>query len=123
MHSVPRRLAAAAILLALLVAGHVSAQSDFLSGFGDLPLMPGLQEQQGASVSFDTPYGRIVEGVASGSTTTEEVLAFYDETLPALGWQRTGSERFRRDNEVLTLSFARDAGRLVVRFSLVPPQG
>lgn len=110
-------------LAVLLAVRWAAAQADFLEGFSDLPLMPGLEEQQGAAVSFDTPYGRIVEGVATGSSTEAEVLAFYGETLPALGWQRTGDARFRRENEVLTLSFARDDGRLVVRFSLAPPHG
>ena len=39
---------------------------------------------------FDTPAGRIVEAVASGAVTRDEVLAFYAETLPQLGWDEGG---------------------------------
>jgi hypothetical protein len=95
----------------------------FLSGFEDLPLMPGLSEVAGAGVVFDTPSGRIVEAYAEGSVTSAEVAAFYARTLPQLGWQEAGAGEFRRENEVLRLEIsARDAGAppVTVRFYLSP---
>ncbi len=118
---IPGVLLFAAVLLILRWAGPTAAQADFLRGFADLPLMPGLEEQADATVSFDSPYGRIAEAVAAGAVTRADVLAFYRETLPALGWRQTGDARFRREDEVLELRFAQEARRLVVRFSLAPP--
>lgn len=111
----------AVLLLALRWAGPSDAQAEFLRGFADLPLMPGLAEQADAAVSFDSPYGRIAEAVAAGAVGREVVLGFYAETLPALGWRQTGPARFEREGEVLELRFANEDRRLVVRFSLAPP--
>jgi hypothetical protein len=95
----------------------------FLSGFEDLPLMPGLSEVAGAGVVFDTPSGRIVEAYAEGSVTSAEVAAFYAGTLPQLGWRSMRAGEFRRENEVLRLEISAadaDAAPVTVRFYLSP---
>ena len=117
----PGVLLFAAMLLVLPWSGPTAAEADFFSGSADLPLMPGLEEQADAAVNFDSPYGRIADAVAAGAVARADVLAFYRETLPALGWRQTGDARFRRENEVLELRFAQEPLRLVVRFSLAPP--
>lgn len=121
-------LLAASFALAPLVPGARAGAEEaragaFLSGFEDLPLMPGLSEVAGAGVVFDTPAGRIVEGYAEGSVTFAGVAAFYARTLPQLGWREVGAGEFRRENEVLRLEIsARDAGArpVTVRFYLSP---
>ncbi len=75
---------------------------------------------------FDTPSGRIVEAFAAGPVTRDQVLNFYAVTLPQLGWSRAGATRFRREGETLELHFsdtAAAAGRLTVRFALLPAKG
>ncbi|NQU60068.1 MAG: hypothetical protein HQ512_02980 [Rhodospirillales bacterium] len=116
---------AAFLLLASLAPALVSpaqAQSAFISTIDDLPLMPGLVEEEGGVV-FDSPSGRIVEAYASGDVSPGEVLSFYDETLPQLGWRSLGGHVFRREGEVLKLEFPGGPGApppLTVGFSLSP---
>lgn len=117
-----RRAALIAVTLVGLVAGAVA--ETFLSGLEDVPLMVGLVEVEGSAFTFDKPQGRIVEVRAIGKVTRAQVLEFYDETLPQLGWRALGGGRFGREGETLRLDFepAGKAG-LSVRFSLVPDGG
>lgn len=92
----------------------------YLHGIEDLPLMPELTELEGAGIVFDKPAGRIVLSMAQGQVTTKEVLAFYADTLPQLGWRMEGANRFHREGEVLHIEFEADVSPLLVRFSLAP---
>ena len=111
-----------ALLSPLLSAGPAAAQdaNAYFSDLPDLPVMPGLEELPEAGVSFDKPEGRIVEVYARGAVTAEEILRFYQQTLPQLGWEAAGGERFRREGEVLDLSFATEGGLVTLRCSLHP---
>lgn len=116
-------LAALAVLAVLASAGTARAES-FVDGFEDLPLMPALRQSDQGTTLFDTPYGRIVEAYASGSATPAQVVGFYAETLPQLGWTRTADTEFRREGEVLHIEFPRPqqggGSGLVVRFEVSP---
>ncbi|HLZ67516.1 MAG TPA: hypothetical protein VKQ29_14885 [Aliidongia sp.] len=129
------RLALPAALAALILAspclagsGLVSAsyaQAVYVPGTEDVPLMPGLSSDDGASLVFDKPQGRIVEAAARGAVTRHAVMAFYDESLPQLGWRRAaagsaGSKTFERDGERLSLDFDGRDGNLQVAFTLAP---
>ncbi|HEX6958628.1 MAG TPA: hypothetical protein VF194_11640 [Ferrovibrio sp.] len=117
---------AAAFLLAFAAPAAAQQARDggaaaFVAGVEDLPLMPGLSQIETASTVFDAPSGRIVEAYAAGPVTREQVLAFYAETLPQLGWTADRPARFRREGEELHLEFLDgDEGELTVRFSLSP---
>lgn len=116
------RLAGLALALWLAAPAGLSAQQAerYLSEVPDLPLMDGLEEAQSAGLAFDKPEGRIVEAFASGAVPAAEVSAFYARTLPQLGWRAEGEESYRRESEILTLSYSGDAGQTTVRFSLRP---
>lgn len=97
----------------------------FLSVLDDMPLMPGLTELTDQAADFETPEGRIVDAAAEGAVAEKSVLAFYDRTLPALGWKREGSGRFVRDRERLAITVSRVAQRggaaeTMVRFAVRP---
>lgn len=97
----------------------------FVAGFEDLPLMPGLRQLDDAGMVFDAPSGRVVEAWAQGPVTSAEVVAFYDETLPQLGWRPLGGARYRREGELLQLEITAGAGAeagapITVRFYLAP---
>ena len=109
----------ALLVLLLLCPAVAGAGEAFLAELEDLPLAPGLTEVPGGLV-FDSPAGRIVEATASGAVAAETVLAFYNETLPQLGWARIGERRFRRDNETLEISLDPRKKPLVVHFNLTP---
>jgi hypothetical protein len=119
--------AARAGLLGLLVAagglaaGPAAGQAQaFLEGSEDIPLMAALAPVPETGLVFDSPAGRIVESFAAGPTSRAEVLAFYNETLPALGWEAQSRVLFEREGERLTLDFFGPDGELTVRFTLAP---
>lgn len=111
--------ACVAILVAFVPIG-ADATDGFLSRLEDLPLVPGLSEDTRAGVSFDTADGRIVEAFARGNVTERQVLDFYRETLPQLGWTPEGPTEYRRGGERLRIGLMPDAQGLVVRYSLSP---
>jgi hypothetical protein len=132
-----RRVLAAAVLLiaAALCAQAVPALcanasnaappgSEFVAGFDDLPLMPGLAQVADAGFVFDTPSGRIVESFAEGRVSVDAIRGFYARTLPQLGWHQTGRDRFEREDEVLDVEVTPERpaqGELVsVHFYLAP---
>ncbi|GEO80882.1 hypothetical protein [Pararhodospirillum oryzae] len=92
----------------------------FVSGTDDLPLMPALRPLAGTGMVFDSPGGRLIEAYATGAVRAADVLAFYRDTLPQLGWRVKGPNSFARDGEVLDLDFTTGASTLTVRFSLAP---
>jgi len=101
-----------------------TGSGNFLSGFEDLPLMPGLTQVPDAGTMFDTPSGRVVEAYAKGKVAVADVAAFYDKTLPHLGWKKVTSHRYRREDEVLDLEIGEGKGSsnmpTTVRFYLAP---
>ena len=134
------RIVIAAVLAAGLLSGGAglapvspaAAQeaSLFISVLDDLPLMPGFGEDTEGATVFDTAQGRIVEAFATGAQAEDRVLAFYDETLPQLGWRRVSSGVFRREGETLSLEFTLRPGLrpgsapvLTVGFRLMPSGG
>lgn len=124
MHSIgliPRFIQRTLLGLMFLLAATMTLAADrFVSGTDDLPLMPGLEEVDGSAMVFSKPQGRIVEVTASGTVTREAVRAFYDGTLPQLGWDRLETGRWRRENELLQFDMADSEAGLLVQFSLGP---
>ena len=92
----------------------------FLSRLEDLPLAPGLSEDAAAGLSFDSAAGRIVEAYARGNLTEDQVLRFYQETLPQLGWTADNARQYRRSGERLRLDVRRSGQGLVVHYSVSP---
>jgi hypothetical protein len=122
-----RLLRAAAVVLMLglpiglpLLGAPAAADTAFVTGVEDLPLMPGLAEIEGAATVFDAPQGRIVETFAAGAVSADDVRAFYGQTLPQLGWTASGPTEFRREGERLTLEITAAASTTTVRFTLAP---
>ncbi|MBP2295888.1 hypothetical protein [Azospirillum rugosum] len=142
--SATARAALAAFLLAgpaiAGLAGHplpawASESPRFLTGMGDVPVMPGLAPAEEEPLVFDKPGGRIAQSVMAGRVDRKAVLAFYNQTMPQLGWKAApqaaaAGTRFLRDGEELRLEFVEPgaaqaqassrAGVTTVRFSLMP---
>jgi len=105
---------------AAFVATQAGAADVFLSRLEDLPLAPGLSEDSAAGLSFDSAGGRIVEAYARGNLTEDQVLGFYRETLPQLGWTADSERQYRRGGERLRLELTRSGQGLTVHYSLSP---
>lgn len=117
------RLVRSFVFICLLMTSAQASAGDFLAGFDDLPVMPGLTAVDGAGIVFDTPAGRIIEGYAEGAVTQASVHQFYDKTLPQLGWTRVARNEFRREGEHLKIDFKGKDRALTVRFTLSPEKG
>ena len=98
----------------------VFAGDKFITGFSDLPIMPGMRELPDADVSFDTTSGRIVIAFVRTDRKANSVMIFYDRVLRQLGWEKKSSRVFIRDEESLTFDFINDGDSLIVRFSIEP---
>ena len=107
-------------LLFLALAVSAGAVDGFLSSVEDLPLMSGLTEDTASSLAFDTADGRIVDAYAHGKVSKQQVVNFYGETLPQLGWKVEGATQFARGGERLRLEFIQGDGGLTVHYSLSP---
>lgn len=96
-----------ALLLLVLLAAPLSAVAGakFLSAIEDLPLMSGLSEVDDGVMVFDSPAGRIVEALTVGPVGKADVLRYYSQTLPQLGWRESAPGRFSREGEILILEF------------------
>jgi hypothetical protein len=113
-----RRLGA---LVAVLFLFSAPAWAEgFLTAYEDLPLAPGLAEDTGAALSFDSPGGRIVDALARGAVKPTEVLKFYAATLPQLGWSRESDTVWRREAEVLRIEAGSEGRGSAVRFHVSP---
>ena len=103
-----------AVVLWLTLIGPAAA-AEFVDGIEDVPVMNGMHQVQSNNISFGNDEIRFVEAYLSGRKATfSSVAAFYEETLPQLGWHFIG----RRND---SLHFERDAERLdIVRENKSP---
>ena len=98
-----------------------AAAERFLGGMDNVPLMAGLTETAEGRVEIDSPAGSIVQVTATGSPSKTDVLAFYTETLPRLGWRPEGAGVFCRDGKTLAIELEESVSPwLTVRFALFP---
>ena len=89
-----------------------AAESQQHTWVGDLPIMPALSVEPALGFAFDSPNGRIVMIFASSAATAPDIMRFYNESLPAIGWTG-GDGSWRRGSEVLLISeVTTAAGRL-----------
>ncbi len=112
----------AGAVVALLLTTAAALGDGFLSGFEDVPLMPGLTADEEAGLVFDSPAGRIVETYTFGEVAWTDVISFYTASLQSLGWRAEGEGRYIRESEELQIDRFGSDGALTVRFTLAPRQ-
>lgn len=103
-------------IFCLIFATPALASQNYASAIEDLPLMQGMQEKKDSIVIFDTPDGRVITFNARTPAPSPDVLRFYSETLPALGWQEKVPGTFVREGEEINITAS--AGE--AQFSLHP---
>ena len=97
---------------------HPAWATEYFSAIADLPVADGLTEQKDKSTVFDAPVGRIVTAYATGKVEAEDVLDFYDDALPSLGWEKTGEGTFHRKAETLKIDVLGGQGGSPVNVSI-----
>lgn len=97
------------------------AKTQFISGTADVPLMPQLQESDAsAQATFASPHGKILSTIMHGTVSPNEILAYYDGTLPNLGWHKKSTGKYAREGETLTIKIKKYRNRIAfVEFSLI----
>ncbi len=83
----------------------------FLADAPDIPLPPPLLEDRQNAFLFDKPEGRILYTAARGSYDKQQLIGFYQDSLPNLGWMM---ELY--DPNAAILYFYRRKERLMIRF-------
>lgn len=103
------------VLMLLFAAPSMAGQAAYFSALPELPVATGMAEVPGTAVRFDQPEGRIIVLQAVGRASVNDIKAFYHNTLPALGWQEKGENRFVRKGdgqaETLLLETRVDKGK------------
>jgi hypothetical protein len=66
----------------------LAAGQAFIPGSEDVPLMPGLSLQEDSLTPFSTGDGKFLTLRLIGQVLPQAVQAFYEESLPPLGWQK-----------------------------------
>ncbi|MFN7113898.1 MAG: hypothetical protein ACK4PK_06010 [Alphaproteobacteria bacterium] len=118
-----RMIPIAAVFALLLLPA--AAWADYSKVITDLPLMKTMTEDLSKMVAFDTPDGRILETTAETPAQFRQVLSYYHQVLPPLGWQlQKGSHNvYRRKNEMLIIDvFTKQGEKGIhqVQFKIAP---
>ncbi len=84
--------------------------------------MDGFVEGPGSTLTFDKPEGRILSTyvIAEKEITPQRIFAFYEASLPQLGWTTKDQGQFTRDAEHLSISIEKAEDGQVVQFLLTP---
>lgn len=114
-------LALVFLMILLSAPVHAQRESRFFEAIYDIPVMPGLSEVSGQSLSFDKPDGRIAQSVAAApGVAWKDVENFYDSSLPQLGWSRIAPGAYVRGGETLKIASDSSGEIPLVRFTLGP---
>tara|TARA_B100000287_G_C20169157_1_gene597500 strand:+ start:111 stop:464 length:354 start_codon:yes stop_codon:yes gene_type:complete len=106
------------ILNLLFFKETVSAR--FINGLEDIPIFKEMKYVEDSLVLFDKIDGRYVSSEIKGYYNKNEIIEFYNQILPNLGWQMSTNLIFKRGNEILEMSFSENSGMVSVIFSIYP---
>lgn len=114
-------LALVALILFPVAAHAQNAKPVFFEALYDVPVMPGLEELKDQAMLFDKPDGRIASVVAaSRSLSGAQIIRFYEEALPQLGWKKFKQNQYIRGKDRLVMDVTKTPPLTVVHFTLSP---
>ncbi len=113
----------ALMLSFVLMTPAYASGTQFFTSVVDLPLIPEFVEVVDDSVVFDKPSGRIVETKAVGVISKEKAEDFYSQSLPQLGWESIGNNKYTREKELLELEFSSQVEKTIIHVTLKPIKG
>lgn len=126
-NTAPHMLMIVIVLMGCVFVQTPSYAEGFIATLYDVPLMNGMVEITEEGSVFDTPSGRIAEAItiARADMTKEQVLAFYQQSLPQMGWVQQKSYEYTREAQLLTINIEERTHQgqpidLYVYFTLLP---
>lgn len=97
------------------------AETAYLGNIPDVPMMAGMEEMPEEGFIFDAPEGQISRAVVFAPKKAEkEVMDYYTEALPQLGWVARKTGFFIRNGEQLTVTIGKVGGGVLATFELSP---
>jgi len=94
----------------------------FLDCIEDIPLMNELVEKKDSCFYFDSNEGRVANVEVEGNLDKNDILDFYRNILPQLGWKINDDrayeniEKFRRENELLNIMIHENNQKSLITF-------
>jgi len=93
----------------------------YVPGTEDLPVYQGFQPIETENIVYDSESGRIIDAAYSRiGDDKNDVINFYAEALPQLGWKKRKTSEYIRDGETLKLSVIKKQGTLYLKFVIRP---
>ena len=94
----------------------------FLDCIEDIPLMNELVEKKDSCFYFDSNEGRVANVEVEGNLDKNDILDFYRNILPQLGWKINDDRsyenilKFSRENELLNIMIHENNQKILVTF-------
>ena len=104
----------------LIIFSRPSLGLKFINGLEDIPLFKNMEYVEDSLVLFDKVDGRYVSTEISGNYNYDEVISFYKNILPNLGWKETRLLTFERAKEILELKTTINNDKITIIFSVYP---
>ncbi len=106
-------------LLINMIITPVIAKDSFLTNTSDIPLIKGMKISTTEQMDFDTPTGQVLslDGFIKNKTG-DEVLLFYDNILPQMGWKKIEKGSFVRQNDTLNIVILKNKKPAKIRFEI-----
>lgn len=89
------------VLFGLLLCATIASAQEFIPYLPDIPLPEGAESE--SIFDFDTEETHLTQVAVYTPTNLQAAQQFYQDTLPQLGWQSVGENRFTRGADILVL--------------------
>ncbi len=93
---------------------------NFIHGLEDIPIYKNMKYLEDSLVLFDKIEGRYVSSEIYGFYKKTEVIEFYDQILPNLGWVKIKFNVFERGNETLEIKISEESNKTSAVFKIYP---
>jgi len=92
----------------------------YINGIEDIPIFKNMVYVEDSIVLFDKTEGRYVSSAITGDYNKFEIMNFYSEVLPNLGWKNIGPSLFERGNEELEIKYSEKGKKTSAIFNIYP---
>ena len=103
-----------------LIYSNPVSSSKFIYGMEDIPIFKKMEYVEDSFVLFDKIDGRYVSSEIKGNYAQNEVIKFYNQILPNLGWNKIEHLKFIRSEEILEIETVEGKNQISIIFSIYP---